>query len=286
MSAWHKIWPYVVGLTVWGSSLTLMVHGLWTRAWYGYAFALIFGAFGLYFLIIVHRARKREAAELRRILGERSAALPVHPGFDRSASSSIARSEVMPARLYQILLVLSLLWLSWLAMMLVHEGGHVVGAVCTGGRVRRMVWHPAALSRTDVWPNPHPLIEVWAGPAVGSLVPLVIAGVASAFRLRVGYLVWVVAGFCLIANGAYLGVGAVSPVGDAAELIKHGTPSWWLAAFGVVTVIPGFWIWHRVSPRLGFGDSPGPVSARHAYGCFVLAVVVTVLGFALGDRGL
>jgi hypothetical protein len=103
-----------------------------------------------------------------------------------------------------------------------------------------MVWHPAALSRTDVWPNPHPLIEVWAGPAVGSLVPLVIAGVASAFRLRVGYLVWVVAGFCLIANGAYLGVGVVSPVGDAAELIKHGTPNWWLAAFGVATIVPGF----------------------------------------------
>jgi hypothetical protein len=192
----------------------------------------------------------------------------------------------MPRRFPQTLLVLSILWLSWLTMMLVHEAGHVVGAVCTGGQVRRVVWHPAALSRTDVWPNPHPLVEVWAGPVVGSLVPLVVAGVASAFRLRVAYLVWVVAGFCLIANGAYLGVGAVSPVGDARELIARGTPAGWLAAFGVATVIPGFWIWHRVSPRLGFGESPAPINARHAYGCFVLSVLVMAVGVAFGDRGI
>jgi len=71
-SAFRRLWPYVVGLTVWGSSLTLMVYGLLSGAWYGYAFALIFGGFGLYFLIIVRRVRKREAAEVHRIVDEQS----------------------------------------------------------------------------------------------------------------------------------------------------------------------------------------------------------------------
>jgi hypothetical protein len=191
----------------------------------------------------------------------------------------------MAQRFHQILLVLSILWLSWLTMMLVHESGHVIGALATGGHVRRVVWHPTVISRTDVQPNPHPLIEVWAGPVFGSLLPLVAAAVASLLRLRAAYLVWVMAGFCLIANGAYIGVGAFHPVGDAQELIAHGVPPWILAVFGVIALVAGFWIWHRASPRLGFGSSPEIINPKHAYPIAGIAAVVTVLGFAFGNAG-
>ena len=40
-------------------------------------------------------------------------------------------------RLHQVLLIGAFLPLCWLAMMAVHELGHVVGAVATGGRVER-----------------------------------------------------------------------------------------------------------------------------------------------------
>src|SRR4051812_33531439 len=113
----------------------------------------------------------------------------------------------MPWRFRQILAVGGILWISWLTMMLVHECGHVLGGLATGGRVRQVVWHPAVISRTDVRPNPHPLIEVWAGPIFGSVFPILIASVASLVRFRASYLFWVVAGFCLIANGAYIGIG-------------------------------------------------------------------------------
>lgn len=191
----------------------------------------------------------------------------------------------MSDRFRQVLLVVSLLWLSWLAMMLAHETGHVIGAVGSGGTVRRVVWHPAVISRTDVQPNPHPLIEVWAGPVIGCIVPLVLAGLASAMRLRIGYLIWVVAGFCLIANGAYIGVGTIDPVGDGQELIAHGAPRWSLGMFGVVAVLLGFFIWDRVSPRLGFGRRRQPIRPAHAYVTFVLAVFTTGVGWILGNRG-
>src|SRR5271155_1298194 len=109
----------------------------------------------------------------------------------------------MPPPVLRFLLTSSLLWLSWLTMMIVHESGHVLGARCSGGTVRRVVWHPAVISRTDVQPNPHPLAEVWAGPLVGSLAPLMIAMLSSVLRLQTNYLVLTVAGFCLLANGAY-----------------------------------------------------------------------------------
>ena len=75
-------------------------------------------------------------------------------------------------RLHQVLLIGTFLPLCWLAMMDVHELGHVVGAVATGGRVEKVVLDPLTISRTDVLPNPNPLLVVWAGPIVGVLLPL------------------------------------------------------------------------------------------------------------------
>src|SRR5438045_9111146 len=139
----------------------------------------------------------------------------IRPPLAVALPSSACKLELnMPRRVRQILFIVSILWISWLAMMLVHESGHVLGAVFTGGRVRRVVWHPAVISRTDVRPNPHPLIEVWAGPVVGSVVPLAVAVLASVIRLRVAHVLWVVAGFCLIATGAYIGICAGRPVGQ------------------------------------------------------------------------
>jgi hypothetical protein len=191
----------------------------------------------------------------------------------------------MHQRMLQTLLIASILWLSWLTMMLVHESGHVLGARCTGGTVRRVVWHPAVISRTDVRPNPHPLVEVWAGPLFGSVAPLIIALLSAVLRLRISYLIWTIAGFCLIANGAYIGIGAIDPIGDASELLAHGMPHWPMAVFGIVAVVAGLWIWHRARPRYGFGVSPLPINARHAYGALVVAAIATVVGFVFGDRG-
>ena len=84
----------------------------------------------------------------------------------------------MAARWNRLIAILSILCLSWLGMMAVHELGHIVGAVITGGDVVRVVLHPGTISRTDVSPNPSPLIVAWAGPVLGCLIPaLMVLGV-------------------------------------------------------------------------------------------------------------
>ncbi len=87
-------------------------------------------------------------------------------------------------RFDQILLIASFVAFSWLAMQAVHELGHVLGASATGGTVTKVALHPLALSRTDVSPNPHPLLVVWAGPIVGALVPLIVFLIAAVLRSR------------------------------------------------------------------------------------------------------
>ena len=85
-------------------------------------------------------------------------------------------------RLQQIVFVVSLLALSWMGMMATHELGHVLGALVSGGHLDRVVLHPLTISRTDVAPNPNPLIVVWLGPIVGCVLPLAIAMLVTAAK--------------------------------------------------------------------------------------------------------
>ncbi|MEZ6046089.1 MAG: M50 family metallopeptidase [Planctomycetaceae bacterium] len=66
-----------------------------------------------------------------------------------------------------ILIAALLLPASWLSMMIVHEAGHMLSAMLTGGQIEKVVLHPLAISRTDVSPNPHPVWVVWGGPLLG-----------------------------------------------------------------------------------------------------------------------
>jgi hypothetical protein len=54
--------------------------------------------------------------------------------------------EVIVPRARQIVFAVSILALCWLGMMAVHELGHVLGAVVTGGTVERCVLHPPLAS--------------------------------------------------------------------------------------------------------------------------------------------
>ena len=187
-------------------------------------------------------------------------------------------------RLHQILLIGTFLPLCWLAMMAVHELGHVVGAVATGGKVERVVLHPLTISRTDVSPNPWPLLVVWAGPIVGVLLPLALLLAARKGKLPWAYLVQFFAGVCLIANGAYVGIGSFGKVGDAGDMLKHGSPLWLLWLFGVVTLPLGLYLWNGLGPRFGLGAAAGKVDHRVAYVSCTLLLLTLILEVALSSR--
>src|SRR5690606_9261451 len=129
-----------------------------------------------------------------------------------------------------------LLGLSWLAMMGMHEIGHIAAAYMTGGQVERFVLHPAAISRTDVSPNPSPAVVVWAGPLIGILLPLALLIMVPRRRKILHASTQFFAGFCLVANGAYIAVGAWEGIGDSGEMLRTGSPQWLLYLFGAITV--------------------------------------------------
>ncbi len=187
-------------------------------------------------------------------------------------------------RMSQVILVASFIPFCWLAFMAIHELGHVIACLSTGGSVSKVVVHPLAISRTDVSPNPNPLIIVWAGPIVGVLLPLVIWGVFWKFKIPGDYLARFFAGFCLIANGAYITIGSFEDIGDAGDMMRNGSPIWVLWLFGIVTVPIGFLIWHRLGHKFGLGESNGSVDERAAYVSLALFTVLFLATFLLSPR--
>src|SRR5690606_6359069 len=104
---------------------------------------------------------------------------------------------------------------------------------------------------TDVQPNPSPLLVVWMGPAIGILIPLLLWGLSVWSHFTCDYLLRFWSGFCLVANGAYLGVGPVYPVGDSQTMLQNGTPAWSLVLFGVTASCCGLWIWSGLGKAFG-----------------------------------
>jgi hypothetical protein len=202
--------------------------------------------------------------------------------------SGIMRTK-MKSHLAKWSVILALLPLCWLAMMAVHEAGHVLGACASGGEVAGVHLHPFSISRTELARNPHPLFVAWAGPMVGVVVPLVayVLCYAVCYLCRrdaavAGIHLWrFFAGFCLIANGAYLSFGSFNRVGDAGEILKLGTPTWVLWAFGLIAMPAGLWLWHRLGPQFGLGPDGRDVAITEAIAVGVLlALVLAVMLFA------
>ena len=150
------------------------------------------------------------------------------------------------------------LYPSWLAMMAVHEAGHVLHAWASGGTVSAVRVPLAGFSITEFSTNPHPHFVAWGGPVWGSVLPLLAWAMFRTFRCRGLRAAQFFAGFCLIANGAYLGVGWLTRAGDAGDLVDHGTPVSVPIAFGLVATSSGLYLWHR----LGAPPVPSPPRER------------------------
>jgi hypothetical protein len=187
-------------------------------------------------------------------------------------------------RLQQVVLIASTLLASWLGLQAVHEFGHVVGAWLTGGRVARVVLSPLTISRTDLAKNPQPLVVVWAGPIIGVTLPLLFWLVAMKARIRGAYVLRFFAGFCLLANGLYIGLGSFNKVGDCGEMLRHGSEPWQLWLFGLLTAPIGICLWHGQGQDFGIGRTGGHVDGVVAYVTLGAFVALLVLAFAVGGN--
>lgn len=187
-------------------------------------------------------------------------------------------------RLHQVVLIVSVVLLSWFGAMLVHEFGHVIGAVATGGRVDGVVLPAVGFSQTLIGGEPHMLITIWAGPLVGVLLPLAVYAGWLAGRLPGDYVWRFFCGVCLVLNGAYLAFGTINNAGDVGDLLFYGAAKWQLWFFGAVTMPTGMWMWRGIGAHFGLGAARGRVQPMAAYTCAgLLVLLVVVMRIASGQ---
>ena len=142
--------------------------------------------------------------------------------------------------------LLSFLVACWFGMVAIHELGHVLAAWFSGATVERVVLLP--LSRTDTRDVTHPLFVHGAGAAFGGTFPVLLWLIVHQLRWKTAVWLRFFAGFCLIANGAYIGCDfSVTGPTDAGLLIEHGACRWSLVLFGVLSVSGGLLLWHGQS---------------------------------------
>jgi len=163
-------------------------------------------------------------------------------------------------------------------MQAVHELGHVLGAWVTGGEVRRVVLHPLSISRTDVAGSRSPGVVVWAGPVVGAALPVGAWLAAAAFAWSATFWLRFFAGFCLVANGLYIGLGSFGRVGDCGEMLRQGASAWQLWLFGSTAVPAGIWLWHGQGKHFGLGPQADRVRPAVAYGSLVVCLALVANG--------
>lgn len=171
---------------------------------------------------------------------------------------------------------------SWLGMQAVHELGHAMATLATGGQVTRVVLSPWTISRTDFIDSRNPLLVVWAGPVSGVALPLALW--LTLQRAPMAFLARFFAGFCSIANGCYLAFGSTARIGDAGELLRLGAPAWSLGMFGALAAPVGLWLWHGQGRCFGLGKSAEPVSWRSAGVAAGLCAALAILALAVGGE--
>ena len=138
------------------------------------------------------------------------------------------------------------LYFSWLGMMLVHECGHMLHAWLSGGHIVSVSIPLIGFSQTIVSPDPKELFVVWGGPIWGVVIPLLACGIVRLIRRRIPQAFKFFAGFCLIANGLYIGMGPVLRAGDSRDMLRLDTPPWLMVGFGTLCLFGGLSFWHRV----------------------------------------
>lgn len=145
-----------------------------------------------------------------------------------------------------------LLAISWSVMTFLHESGHIVAGWYAGGRLVEADLFPWKLPYSLFEPDPQPLLRLWGGPILGSLIPIAFGVIVR------NHSVWFVSYFCLLANGVYLALAWIdgSKWLDTPELLEHGAPRWSILLFCALTISFGYLGFRREVLNVLFGGEP------------------------------
>ena len=145
--------------------------------------------------------------------------------------------------------------------MAIHELGHILSAKLNKGTIEHVELRPWTISHTMISGSNNPVMDAWLGPITGITIPVLAWIALHKTNFKTPLLFF--AGFCLIANGIYLGLGWIGPHGDCKTIIDNGGQTWPMIIFGLISSVAGFTSWHVLSqtPNNGLQKTGAPSDA-------------------------
>ena len=116
---------------------------------------------------------------------------------------------------------------------------------------------------------------------MGAALPLLAFMLAAGLRVPGLYLFRFFAGFCLIANGVYIGIGYLEGLrnyiaADSIVIVMNGSHPITLALFGLLTIPLGLFLWHRQGACFGLAEAHGRVQPWAVVASVILFACITV----------
>lgn len=137
-------------------------------------------------------------------------------------------------RLQQMLIVLGIFVFSYNLGNLIHESGHALNAVLTGGSLNKITMSP--LSWCYTWTSGgNRIFVIWGGFLWQTIIPIVLLFLC--FKSRIALYALFLALVSFAESGIYMIAGAAAGIGDGGSLVKLGTPPFILITVGGILLL-------------------------------------------------
>ncbi len=138
--------------------------------------------------------------------------------------------------LQQMLIVLGMFVFSYNFGNLIHESGHALNAVLTGGSLNKITMSPLSWCYASTSGGNETFV-VWGGFLWQTIVPTVVLLLLWYFKSRLSLYALFLVLVSFGASGVYMIAGAVAGVGDGGSLVRYGVPPFLLLTVGSVLLL-------------------------------------------------
>lgn len=171
----------------------------------------------------------------------------------------------------QIILLIGGFAIAYNIAIALHEFGHTIAVVFSGGQIKEYVLNPFSWSWNLGQNVSNIIFTAWGGVTFGllfALIPLLLI-----FKIRTTWFVFLcklIAACALMINGIYLLAGTLLNFGDGGELARLGISPTIIIILGVTYLLISMAFWSNLQYHLGFNKHT-PLNKR---------ILVITAGFA------
>ncbi|OGV56366.1 MAG: hypothetical protein A2X45_10225 [Lentisphaerae bacterium GWF2_50_93] len=123
----------------------------------------------------------------------------------------------------------------------------MISCKLNGGSIHRIAFHFNIFTETIREGSRHPVIDIWMGPIIGILLPLLL--LILPLKKNIREILFIFCAVCLIGNGLYIGLGWLCDGGDGWELIRYKVNLAWLILFGLPATLAGLVILMKIKEK-------------------------------------